>query len=259
MTREEYNQNPNLCNSCGKPILCNSKERVSHILKRKYCCKECFCNYNKSRNKKVGIYYIKNKTNNKIYIGQSVDVFGRMCHHKSDLKNNRHKNSYLQNSWNKYGEHNFEFIFLEECKIDDLDKLEKQYIQKYNSTDRQYGYNRESGGNAKKILSSETRRKISEHHADVNGINNPMYGRKMSEESNIKKINNKNYINRKIRGCDSWRCNISENTAYNIKKHFSDNHKIYYGEIKDIAEKYNTTIQTVSHIKNGRSWGWLNI
>lgn len=259
MTRNEYNECPNLCKACGKPIFCTPNQKVSYILKRKYCCRECYENFCKLTKGIVGIYCIKNKVNNKIYIGQSTDIYGRMRHHKSELRNNHHKNTYLQNSWNKYGEDNFEFYILEECDIDDLDTLERSYISKYNSMNREYGYNRESGGNAKKKASQETKNKISKNHVDVSGKNNPMYGKKMDRQSIIKTLSNKNYINRKIRGTDSWRCSISEDDAYAIKKHFSDGHKIYHGEIRDIAEKYNTTIQVVSHIKNGHSWGWLNI
>lgn len=50
----------------------------------------------------TGIYVITNISNGKKYIGQSVDVEDRIAHHKSSLKHNRHENSYLQNSWNKY-------------------------------------------------------------------------------------------------------------------------------------------------------------
>lgn len=63
----------------------------------------------------IGIYEIRNKYNGKRYIGQSLDVIDRLRHHKSELRHNRHNNSYLQRSWHKYGEDNFEFAVLEEC------------------------------------------------------------------------------------------------------------------------------------------------
>lgn len=64
----------------------------------------------------IGIYAIKNNANGKIYIGQSTNVKDRLWHHKSALKNNRHENSYLQNSYNKYGADCFEFVVIEECE-----------------------------------------------------------------------------------------------------------------------------------------------
>lgn len=44
---------------------------------------------------------IKNKINNKIYVGSSTDVQRRLKTHINDL--------------NKYGKNNFEFSVLEEC------------------------------------------------------------------------------------------------------------------------------------------------
>ena len=57
----------------------------------------------------VGIYKIVNKKNNKVYIGQSVNIKQRWALHKSELRNKYHENVYLQNAWNKYGKDNFIF------------------------------------------------------------------------------------------------------------------------------------------------------
>jgi predicted GIY-YIG superfamily endonuclease len=38
----------------------------------------------------IGIYAIKNKFNNKLYIGQSVSIKGRWMNHRSDLATGRH-------------------------------------------------------------------------------------------------------------------------------------------------------------------------
>ena len=79
----------------------------------------------------------------------------------------------------------------------------------------------------------------------------------MSEESVNKTLSHTNYKNRKVRGEESCRASISEREAREIKSYFSDGHTPYYGEIKDIAEKYHTSVQIISHIKNGHSWRWL--
>lgn len=210
-----------------------------------------------AKEKVCGIYCIENLINGKKYIGQSVDIAARWRTHKSELKRNIHGNDYLQKTWNKYGEDNFKFYILEECKIDIIDDRERYYIILYNTTSRDCGYNLESGGHINKTLSSSTRRKISENHADVSGENNPMYGVKMSEESVNKTLSHPNYKNRKFRGEDNHRASISECDAREIKEYFSDGHTLYRGELKDVAQKYNTTAQTISHIKHGRSWKWL--
>ena len=44
--------------------------------------------------------------------------------------------------------------------------------------------------NLGRVLSDETRKKISENHHDVNGENNPMYGKKHSPET-IEKLREK--------------------------------------------------------------------
>lgn len=210
-----------------------------------------------SKEKICGIYCIENLSNNKKYIGQSVDIEARWRCHKSELRRNIHVNDYLQKAWNKYGENNFQFYILEDCAINVIDDRERYYIMLYDTTNRSCGYNLENGGSINKILSDYTKCKISDNHADMSGENNPMYGVKMSEESINKTLSHPNYKDRKVRGEDNHRSSISEHDAREIKIYFSDGHASYYGELRDVAKKYHTTVQTVSHIKNGRSWKWL--
>lgn len=84
-----------------------------------------------------------------MYIGQSSDIYWRWMHHKSDLNHNRHHNNYLQNAWNKYGEEVFDFYILEECHLDQLDKLEEEWIKYLNTNVNEkesVGYNLDFGG-----------------------------------------------------------------------------------------------------------------
>ena len=59
---------------------------------------------------KSGIYAIKNLINNKMYIGSTSDFKSRCRSHRTLLNRNKHFNKHLQNSVNKYGLSNFEFI-----------------------------------------------------------------------------------------------------------------------------------------------------
>ena len=64
--------------------------------------------------KQTGVYQIRNKINNKVYIGSTIMSFTkRLEHHRCLLRKGTHKNTYLQHAWNKYGEESFEFSILE--------------------------------------------------------------------------------------------------------------------------------------------------
>lgn len=87
-----------------------------------------------------GIYKITNKINNKIYIGQSVDIIDRFRRHK------RAKDDYIiHKAIRKYGVDNFTFEIIEECPREELDDKEKFWIKYYNSFSNN-GYNMTPGG-----------------------------------------------------------------------------------------------------------------
>lgn len=97
-----------------------------------------------------GIYKIENKLNNRLYIGESMNILKRWKEHKEDLNNNKHHSYKLQSDWNKYGESNFKFNLV--AVIDDDIKdfvanyllviYEDKYIELYDSINN--GYNVEN-------------------------------------------------------------------------------------------------------------------
>ena len=109
-----------------------------------------------------GIYKIKCLVNNKCYIGSSVNLASRLRRHKHDLIYNKHRNSYLQRAFNKYGEENFEVTILELCPRDIKILFEKENY--YCSIEKDL-YNLriivESNLGIKKPSSEESRRKVS--------------------------------------------------------------------------------------------------
>lgn len=121
----------------------------------------------------TGIYSITNIINKKVYIGQSTQLEKRLSWHGQALNRRDHHNKHLQNSWNKYGSESFDFKVVCECSEDELDDLERYYIDFYHSTDIKYGYNEETGGCVNKHHSERSKKKISEK---VSGEHNPMYG-----------------------------------------------------------------------------------
>ena len=149
-------------------------------------------------NKTCGIYCIENIITHKRYIGQSINIEDRWCCHKRKLNNNSHDNDYLQKSWNKYGESNFKLLILEICSQEDLDIKEIEYIEKYNTLDRDYGYNLKSGGQLCKNEQSEyIKQKISQSLKEYYK-NNPDSRKKRSEKA-IEQWSN-NEIKNKILG-----------------------------------------------------------
>ncbi len=82
----------------------------------------------------IGIYYIKNIKNNKIYIGSSININKRIRRHFFNLQNNKHPNNHLQMSYNKYGVKNFTFEIIETFENIDRNELfniEEKYIKSY--------------------------------------------------------------------------------------------------------------------------------
>jgi group I intron endonuclease len=89
-----------------------------------------------------GVYKIENLVNNKKYIGSaSVTLLKRMWHHQAMLRINKHKNPYLQSSFNKYGEDNFSFEILEICEKEECLSKEQYWMDYYQSHNMKIGYN----------------------------------------------------------------------------------------------------------------------
>ena len=114
----------------------------------------------------VGIYKITNLVNNKVYIGQTIENFQkRYWHHVWKLNKQIHDNKYLQNSWNKYGEDNFEFSVVEIVSKEEIDSREKYWIQFYRNQNK--CYNIQDGGQDVRLVdycTSEARKKVGEQN-----------------------------------------------------------------------------------------------
>src|SRR4051812_36247626 len=102
------------------------------------------------------IYIIKNRVNNKVYIGQTwKTVEKRFKEHKS-LNTNCRK---LFNAMNKYGRNNFSIEAVAMCQTqENADFLEDYFIQHFDSINK--GYNLLTGGSCGKHA-EESKLKIS--------------------------------------------------------------------------------------------------
>ena len=88
----------------------------------------------------VGVYMIENLSNNKIYIGVSVDIKNRFMNHKTLLRNNKHPNKLMQNDYNKLGIEGKTDMFLysvleEGINTRKIDEAEKYYKMAYENGD----------------------------------------------------------------------------------------------------------------------------
>ena len=101
--------------------------------------------------KSAGIYCIKNTINGKCYIGQAIKLQKRLKAHFSSWNSPRYEHIVLYKAFKKYGIENFEVTVLASFKDSlgwrtkvELDKLEKRYIEEYDSYNN--GYNSTLGG-----------------------------------------------------------------------------------------------------------------
>lgn len=120
----------------------------------------------------TGIYKITSPTG-KIYIGQSVDISDRISAYKNLKCKNQSK---IFASISKHGWDSHIFDILELCSKEELNDLERAYIAKFNSMDRDIGLNLQSGGNSNFKLSEATKQKL----------RNINLGKKHSEETKRK-------------------------------------------------------------------------
>lgn len=101
----------------------------------------------------TGIYKITNKDNGKVYIGQSQNCERRISEHKQER-------TIPIDMWiNMIGKDHFIYEIIE-CPLEELDKKEQEYIEKYNS--REEGYNKQVGGFNNSIGEGNGRAKLSE-------------------------------------------------------------------------------------------------
>jgi group I intron endonuclease len=167
--------------------------------------------YNKS-----GIYQIKNIMNNKIYIGSAYNLYNRFRVHKSTLKNGKHDNGHLQNSYFKYGYNNFLFEVIEVCDIENIYEKEQNYIIK-NFGKMCYNINIDTTP-SKFLAKWNENRKKKFILIDANNIQYEFFGYR--EASNIIGCTIGavcQIVNKKSLSCKGWR--LPENINYDYKNY----------------------------------------
>lgn len=145
-------------------------------------------------NPKSGIYTITNKVNKKIYVGKAVNLQERINVHKSELRQNKHQNSHLQNSYNKYGYLNFEFEILEEYPKDLLCAMEHYWCNILKTHETGYNMGLTNPNCLSKIskISVQKRTNTRRKNAEKRGYwVHPDYCKKLSEQKKGKPVSSK--------------------------------------------------------------------
>lgn len=147
------------------------------------------------KEKSYSVYMHINKVNNKKYIGAtSIKPYRRWNN------GNGYKGQPFFNAIEKYGWDSFEHIIIANGLIkDDALKLEHELVEKYKTTNSEYGYNIVKGGHGSGIMDNITKSKISnsmkKSYANGDRIP-PMLGKCHTDETK-KKIALINYKNGK--------------------------------------------------------------
>lgn len=175
-----------------------------------------------------GIYRIYHKATGKSYVGQSIDITGRLWNHFHMLNNGSHHCTYLQHAFSLYGAEAFERQILETCEQSELTEREQFWMDTARYMYGVYNLAPAAGSSAGVKRTKETRHRMSEARKGCQTkpateehrrkLSNALTGRTLSEETR-RKISEA----RKGRKCsDEHRQRISESLKGNT---LSEEHK----------------------------------
>lgn len=122
-----------------------------------------------------GIYKITRKDTGQLYIGLSENIEKRWYNH---IHRPALKHSYIDRAIKKYGANRFNLEIIEELPNDRalLMEREEYWVAHYNTYEDDFHYNLTPGGDFNPMKAPDIAAKIS-------GENNPMFGKKLPEET----------------------------------------------------------------------------
>lgn len=206
--------------------------------------------------KKSGIYQIKNKKNNRVYIGSAVNCRDRKLLHLSQLRRNIHHSITLQRAYNKYGNDIFEFEVLEYCKKEKLIEREQYYLDKlspfYNTCKKAHSTLGISSTRRKKVIQYDLEGDIIKEWECLQDI------MKVFDITNSSKISQCCKLKRNKAYGFVWRYKDSDTFSYNKKRKGkaialidnNDNILKQWSRIKDCAKELNITSAAICNSLN---------
>lgn len=147
------------------------------------------------------IYKIINTINNKFYVGSTSNTKVRFREHRRKLRSGKHHCKHLQAAWNKYGEHTFVFVVVEEVTAQDgLFAAEDKWLKEHHGTELCYNAGKTAAapwrGVEKHKQPSFGRPKTENARVQISATlkafyaeapeNHPRYGKQHTEETKAK-------------------------------------------------------------------------
>ena len=215
------------------------------------------------------IYLIRNKTNSKLYVGQTNNLKRRLSRHKYEAFTKLNKKPLYQ-SIRKYGFDNFELIEIEQHTEDTIDEAEQFWVEFFQSNKREFGYNLTKGGQlaTKTVVikpkippmlgkkhTKETKQKMSE---DRSGENNPFFGKYHTKQSKqlMSQNPNRKYFGRKnpffgngIKGSKNSNAKLTEEIV--LKARQQRNEGMTFTELSKL---YNVSESVITRAVKKLTW-----
>ena len=211
------------------------------------------------------IYIIKNKINNKVYIGQAKDPNKRFISHLSRAKTNA-DHSPIHDAITILGKENFYYEILEK-NIENYNEREKYWIKYYNSLVPN-GYNLTEGGEEPPTFYGENHPLSIISNKDVLLIIEDLKKNELTQRQIAKKFNVNFQLITSINNGITHKQNnlkypIRQGSPYHLT--IDQVEEIQWllingqSKIKDIANYYKVSEGTIKHINAGRNYKKSNL
>ena len=209
-----------------------------------------------------GIYKITNLINNKIYIGQSINIEKRWACEKCG-----NCNDHLTRAFKKYGIDNFNFEIIEECQQSELNEKESYYIMLFKSFDEKNGYNMTLGGDANGKYTFELSKEKERQRFKRYRENNKEKIKQRNKEKYLKNIDNnrkkalERYYNnqeKRILSNKIWKENNKDKVKLQQKKYREEHKEELRAKQKKYREEHKDKIKELERKNYSKHLEYIN-
>lgn len=196
----------------------------------------------------VVIYKITNKTNGKVYVGQTTrDLETRIAEHS------RKQRTVIEKAINKYGIDNFTVEQIDDgSNVEELNQKEIEWISKLNCT-IPYGYNQCNGGDNTEGFNhrESSKKKMSKAHISLNkvGERNPFFGANHTDEQREKWSKDRKADPRYQE--NMRKAHLASLKSIKVKVINLDTEEVFES-VKEASERYNLKPTHISRVCRGK-------